>query len=211
MSFTNIMSFLLASGLLAIMPGPDNIFVVTESVVKGKRNGILIALGLVSGVIFHTFLVASGVAIFIRDEPWLFQLIKYAGVLYLLYLVYMSYKEPVQSIQLDKAAANTNIPQEPAFKLYKKGVLMNVLNPKVTLFFIALLPQFLTQNGWKYELQIMVLGILFMLQALILFSGFAILADKLGGYLSSFGFWNKVKWIKIIVLLLIAGFLLLPE
>ena len=208
MNVTLVLSFLLASGLLAIMPGPDNIFVLTESITKGKRNGIIISAGLATGVIVHTIVIATGLAIFIQKSENLFYAIKILGALYLLYLVYQTYKEPdteMNPIRNNAAQSSQNI---SFFALYKKGFLMNVLNPKVTLFFIAFMPQFVCESGaFSFEVQIIVLGVIFMVQAFLIFSGIAILADKLSQFLTSKTFWKNVKWIKMIVLTGLALFL----
>lgn len=202
-----LVSFIIASVLLALMPGPDNIFVLTESITKGKRNGIIIAFGLASGIVIHTLFIVSGLAIFIKNSENVFFIIKILGALYLLYLAYQSYKEtPAKMLKNDVTIQKTEWKKD-FFSLFKKGFLMNVLNPKVTLFFIAFLPQFVTKNGFLFEIQILILGILFMLQAFIVFSGIAILADQLGKYLTSPKFWKNVKWIKVTVLIGLALFL----
>lgn len=207
MDITLLYSFVLASVLLALMPGPDNIFVLTESITKGKRNGIMISAGLASGVIVHTFAIATGLSIFIQQSEKLFYAIKVMGAVYLLYLAYQTYKEP-GGASISIGENDRNFPEVSFFSLYKKGFLMNVLNPKVTLFFIAFMPQFISENAsYSYGKQIMILGAIFMIQAFVLFSLIAIVAHELSRFLHSKVFWKNVKWVKIVVLTILAMFL----
>lgn len=198
MELTVLLSFLSASILLALMPGPDNVFVLTESITKGKRNGIIVSAGLATGVIFHTLLIASGLSIFIQTSDKLLFVVKVLGALYLFYLAYKTYISN-EKISLDISTVK-NKTKESFFSLFKTGLLMNILNPKVTLFFIAFLPQFVRQeNELDVMYQFIILGLVFMIQAFVIFSLIAVLADKLSQYLKSDIFWNNVKWVKIIV------------
>ena len=203
-----LISFLLASITLSLMPGPYNVFVLTESITKGKRNGIIISAGLASGIIIHTIIIATGLSILVQKSPSIFTGIKIFGAIYLLYLAYLTYKEETTTVNISNKNNNEEI-KEKWFPLYKKGFIMNVLNPKVTLFFIAFLPQFVSKGGFTFSLQIIILGIIFMLQAFLVFSSIAIVAEKLRQYLNSSVFWEKVKWVKMAILILLAGFLLL--
>ncbi|MEE9348696.1 MAG: LysE family translocator [Flavobacteriaceae bacterium] len=203
-----LISFLLASVALSLMPGPDNVFVLTESITKGKRNGIIIAAGLASGIIIHTIIIATGLSVLVQKSPSIFTGIKIFGAVYLLYLAYLTYKEETITVKISNENDSLDI-KEKWFPLYKKGFIMNVLNPKVTLFFIAFLPQFVSKNGLSFSIQIIILGIIFMIQAFLVFSIIAIVSDQLRQYLNSSIFWEKVKWVKMAILILLAGFLLL--
>lgn len=185
------------------MPGPDNIFVLTESIANGKRQGIIIALGLNTGVLFHTLAAATGVSIILKQSELAFQLVQYAGVLYLLYLAYQAYREK-ETYEEKKA-----FPAKSNFQLFKIGITMNLLNPKVALFFIAFLPQFVQEKSWPVVWQMVLFGITFMLIGFITFSSFALLADRLRELFMSEGFMRKVKWTKIIVLLALAVYLMI--
>lgn len=205
-----LFSFLIASILLSIMPGPDNIYVLTESIVKGKKNGISISAGLASGIIIHTLVIATGLALFIQQSPWVFTGIKFLGAIYLFYLAFLCYQETDNSKKISIQEEFTPTPSEKNFiALYKKGLLMNVLNPKVTLFFIAFLPQFVHKGGYSFKIQIFILGFIFMIQAFLIFSLIAILAAQLRPLLQSSQFWNKIRWAQIIVLSLLGIFLLI--
>jgi len=190
------------------MPGPDNVFVLTESITKGKRNGIIISAGLASGIIVHTIVIATGLSILVQQSPYVYNGIKIFGAIYLLYLAYLTYKEEISTVNISGQSYDLDI-KEKWFPLFKKGFFMNVLNPKVTLFFIAFLPQFVTKDGLPFSVQIIILGIIFMIQAFLVFSLISIVAGNLSQLVNSDKFWKKVKWIKIAVLTLLAGFLIL--
>ncbi len=199
-----IFQFASASFLLALLPGPDNIFVLTESLSKGWKNGIAITTGLISGVLIHITLAATGISVLMYQSDVVFQLVKYFGAGYLFYLAYLSFKEV--PIKLESNQTNTSF---NFFKLMKTGFFMNVLNPKVSLFFIAFLPQFITRDGSSIIIQMMVLGVIFMIISFITFSSIAVLAGRLNSYLSSPIFWNITKWIKVIVMTGLGFFLLI--
>ncbi len=193
-----VMSFLAASVLLALMPGPDNIFVLTESLTKGQRNGVAISLGLSLGVLVHTTAAATGLSLIIQNSAFAFNIVKYLGAAYLFYLAYQAYHEKSTVIDLN---VNSKLQEKTSiFSLVRKGFLMNVLNPKVSLFFIAFLPQFLTKDGLNVTLQMIILGIIFMVQAFVIFSCIALMAGRLTNFLNSSKFWKVTKWSKVIVL-----------
>lgn len=169
--------FVTASALLAISPGPDNIFVLTQSALYGKRSGISIILGLCTGLIFHTALVALGVATLFKTSALAFNIFKILGTLYLLYLAWQSFSASQQAIHLK--------PSNPLnySTLYKRGVIMNITNPKVSIFFLAFLPQFTSPENGHITLQIFILGFVFAVVGFAIFSGIAFTSGKLGDWL----------------------------
>ncbi|HHH54924.1 MAG TPA: LysE family translocator [Bacteroidetes bacterium] len=197
-----IISFISASVLLTLLPGPDNTYVLLESATGGIKKGIAIASGLVTGIIFHTFLVATGVAYLISHSAIAFNSIKYFGAAYLLYLAYLAYLETKPDLKEADIKAKYS-------KLYLKGLVMNISNPKVLLFFIAYLPQFVTKNGMNIQIQLFILGMIFLIQAFIIMSLIAILSGKLKSYIKNPGFWKYVKYIKMIVLIFLAILIIL--
>jgi len=203
-----ILSFLGASILLTFMPGPDNIFVLTESLTKGSRNGIIISLGLCSGILIHTIAAATGISIIIRESALVFSVIKYLGAGYLFYLAFVAYKEKRYHIDLNPD--NDNVDKSFS-KLFRKGFLMNVLNPKVALFFMAFLPQFISPNGFNVTYQLLILGFIFMIQAILIFSIISILSGRLSIYINNAKFWKIAKWSKIAVLSILGLTLTLSE
>ncbi|MGB0861741.1 MAG: LysE family translocator [Saprospiraceae bacterium] len=195
-----VFSFLGASILLTLMPGPDNLFVLTESITKGQKNGISISIGLCLGVLVHTLAAATGLSIIIQQSALAFSIIKYLGAAYLFYLAYLSMKEGQPTLDF-----NSSTISEPfnIFPLIRKGFFMNVLNPKVSLFFIAFLPQFITNNSMNITVQMIVLGIIFMIQAIIIFSLIAILSSRLTSFVNNPKFWKITKWSKVLVLFIL--------
>ena len=178
LDINTLVMFSLASILLALAPGPDNIFVLTQSMVKGSKAGVIITLGLCSGLIFHTSAVALGVAVIFQTSALAFNLLKFAGALYLLYLAYMAFKDA------SKTKLDTNQLTLRPSALYKRGVFMNITNPKVSIFFLAFLPQFTNAANGHVTLQIFSLGAIFMLWAFVVFSLIALLAGKIGAWFS---------------------------
>lgn len=202
----SLISFALATLLLAISPGPDNIFVLTQSVARGSKYGIAIASGLITGCIVHTSIVAFGFAVVIRDNFWLLYGIKITGALYLLYLAFKIFKS---TAAIDFGAENAS--SQSLWKLYKTGITMNLLNPKVTLFFLALLPQFVIKSSIPDWLQIYMLGGVFMLVSLLVFYGIALLAGRAAVFISAATwFAPAMKWTQIIVFVGIAAVIMIP-
>ena len=190
------------------MPGPDNVFVLTESLTKGRKTGIAISFGLATGVLVHTLAAATGLSIIIQKSAIAFSVIKYIGAAYLFYLAIMAIKDKQPVIGLN----NNKTENKKSFsQLMRKGFFMNVLNPKVALFFLAFLPQFVDLNGMRIEYQITLLGFIFMLQTIIIFSTIAILTGKLSKYLNSSRFWKITKWSKASVLSLLGISLILAK
>lgn len=189
--------------LLTLMPGPDILYVLMQSITNGKKYGIVTAFGLVSGVIIHTTLVAFGVSAIIKHSENLFLGLKTVGALYLLFLAYKSLVSK-EVIHLDKKTSSISM-----FKLYKRGFIMNVINPKVSIFFLAFFPGFLYSSTQNTIIQFYVLGILFMLQAFIIFTLVSILSGQFSSYLNSHKSFSKnIKWFKVIVFIAIAIFIL---
>lgn len=172
-----LVPFILASALLSISPGPDNLYVLTQSALSGAKNGILITLGLCTGLIVHTTLVAIGVAALIQASPAIFSVLKIIGALYLLYLAWQILSSPTARIGSGKTQSLT------PFQLYRRGILMNISNPKILVFFLAFLPQFaLPQNGPLMP-QLFLLGAVFIVIGFVIFSAIALLSEKLGDWL----------------------------
>ena len=175
MDLANYLSFLGAAILLTLAPGPDNMYILTKSLSAGPRQGVTLAMGLATGPLWHTLLVMAGVAAFIQSSPASFMVLKYCGAAYLLYLSYGAFRSKGASIK-----AGDVVDKSESFALYKRGFLMNASNPKVLLFFLAILPQFVQPKGFlSPSLQIGLLGLTFSIQAAILFSIAAICAGQL--------------------------------
>ncbi|MCP3667214.1 MAG: LysE family translocator [Gammaproteobacteria bacterium] len=174
----SLSAFLLASILLGLAPGPDNIFVLTQSALYGRKSGILVTIGLCTGLIVHTSAVALGVAAVFQASAIAFTALKIVGALYLLYLAWQAFSASVSKLD------NTQSNQLSACKLYQRGILMNITNPKVSIFFLAFLPQFADPDYGPVAQQIFILGAWFILVTLIVFGGIALLAGTLGKWMS---------------------------
>jgi threonine/homoserine/homoserine lactone efflux protein len=196
---------MLATAALAISPGPDNIYVLMQSVANGTKYGLATTAGLISGCIIHTTLLAFGVSLLIKESETLFLIIKLLGALYLLYLAYNVYKSS-SVIHL----SNDHVPKKSLIQLFRQGFIMNVLNPKVTIFFLAFFPGFLFSETMSTIFQFYILGFIFMGVSLVIFSTIAILAGFISDYLKSHKNIGVVlKWLQIVVFIGIAVLILL--
>ncbi len=176
MTTSTLLCFLGASVALTIAPGPDNIFVMTQGIARGRKPAIVTALGMCSGISVHTTAAAFGISAVFYSSVVAFNVVKYAGAAYLLYLAWKTIRER-SSIRLAHADDRT----VPA--LFKRGFVMNVLNPKVAMFFLAFLPQFVTPNSPRFALQMLLLGGIFMVQAVVIFSLIGYFAGSIGNFL----------------------------
>lgn len=167
-----LLIFFAAAALLALAPGPDNLFVLTQSLAYGSRAGLLVVLGLCSGLVFHTAVVAMGLAALLRASPNALLLVKVLGAGYLLYLAGMSWRH-ARDATAERQPVLLSGPQ-----LYRRGVIMNASNPKVALFFLAFLPQFVDPERGGVTMQIVILGVVFALATILVFGGIALLAGR---------------------------------
>ncbi|WP_299314120.1 LysE family translocator [uncultured Aquimarina sp.] len=207
MNFEILYTFIIATLILSISPGPDNIYVLMQSIVNGKKYGLATVAGLISGCLVHTTLVAFGVSTIIQQSEVLFFVIKLLGALYLFFLAYKVWKNS-GAIQL---SADT-VEKKSLSQLFRQGFIMNVLNPKVSIFFLAFFPGFLFSEELSSVTQFYVLGFLFMGVSLLVFSLIAISAGSLSDFIkhnSSVGMF--LKWLQIIVFIGIGVFILFSE
>ncbi|EPR74422.1 hypothetical protein ADIWIN_0523 [Winogradskyella psychrotolerans RS-3] len=205
MNYDILISFALATSVLAISPGPDNIYVLVQSISHGKSYGLATVCGLITGCIIHTTLLAFGVSAIIAANENLFFGIKLLGAIYLLYLAYKVFKSD--------ASLNFNsehVPKKSLKQLFVQGFFMNVLNPKVTIFFLAFFPGFLFSETMSTVWQFYILGGLFMLVSFIIFSSIALLAGQIKTYtLKHKNSGLVLKWLQIVVFIGIAVFILI--
>lgn len=170
LEISTFIAFLGAAIILTIMPGPDNLFVLAQSIAQDKKAGIVTSLGLCTGLLVHISAAVLGISAIIYQSTVIFTIVKFAGAAYLLYLAWQSFFAKGDPFTLNQQK------RQDYLALYKKGIIMNVLNPKVSLFFLALLPQFINPVQGHVALQMFILGIVFLVQALVLFSMFSIFA-----------------------------------
>lgn len=173
------LAFFSLSLVLALAPGPDNVFVLMVSAAEGRRAGFAVLAGLMLGVLVHTLAVALGLAALFAASATAFTVLKLAGAAYLLYLAWGAWRAPA-SLAADAGTA----PRQPWPRLVARGVVMNLTNPKVLLFFLALLPQFVTPAQGAVAGQIVALGALFILAGTLVFGAIVLAADALRGRLA---------------------------
>jgi len=160
--------------LLALAPGPDNLFVLMQSAMWGRRAGMMVVLGLCTGVLGHTLAVALGLAGMVAASPAAFTALKLAGAAYLAYLAWQAWRAPT-------SVGESGRPERmPALALYRRGVIMNLTNPKVLLFFFAFLPQFTRPDAGPLAGQIVELGLAFIVATLLVFSAIAFFSGTFG-------------------------------
>ncbi|QGZ62828.1 LysE family translocator [Paraburkholderia acidisoli] len=176
----NFALFLATSIAITFAPGPDNLQVLARGISQGRAAGLVAALGFAAGVTFHTMLAALGVAAVLRSSPVAFQILKLAGAAYLIWI-------GVKALRSQGLAAAGDRPRQPLSAIFRQSVLGNVMNPKVTLFFVVFLPQFIDTTGARgaqpVTLQMLELGLVFMAQTLVVFSIFGLCAGAIGGWL----------------------------
>jgi threonine/homoserine/homoserine lactone efflux protein len=170
--------FIPASLLLIIAPGPDILFVVTQGISSGRKAGFFTALGLALGNSVHTMAAALGVSLIFRTSVFAFALLKTAGVIYLVYLAYKAIKHRKELIKVSEQSS------KPVHHLIGRGFLMNILNPKVALFFLAFLPQFVSGGSGSTFFQIVILGIIFIILVIIVFGAIGLTAGTFGQFLT---------------------------
>jgi threonine/homoserine/homoserine lactone efflux protein len=171
-------AFFAASLLLGLAPGPDNIFVLTQSALYGRAAGLAVMLGLCTGLLVHTGAVALGVAALVRASALAFTALKLGGAAYLLVLAWQAFHAGAADLHPARAVARTRR------QLYRRGIIMNVTNPKVSIFFLAFLPQFADPQRGPVALQIVLLGGVFIVATVLVFGGVALAAGALGEWLA---------------------------
>lgn len=173
-----LLLFFTSSLLLALAPGPDNLFVLAQSAQHGRRAGLIVTVGLCTGILVHTAAVSFGVAAIFQTSQLAFTLLKSIGAAYLLYLAY-------QAFRAGGAGNGSKAVQRLSYgRLYRRGVIMNVTNPKVSIFFMAFLPQFVDPARGPIVPQMLVLGAIFILSTILVFGSVSLLAGTFGQWLA---------------------------
>lgn len=167
--------FIGATVLLCLAPGPDNIYVMTQGITRSKKAAFVTTLGLSSGIIIHTTAAAFGISVIFQTSQLAFDLVKFAGAIYLAYLAYMVFKHRNEPLAFKEKEKSKELKA-----LYLKGFIMNILNPKVSIFFLAFLPQFVNIQNGNIPLQMMTLGLIFMVCTVVIFSFIGIISNILG-------------------------------
>ena len=200
-----LISFVFSCFALALSPGPDNIYLTVLTSRSGKIAGLSFLLGLITGCFIHTILLAFGLNELLISHYIFFEIIKYTGVFYLLYLSYETYKSEISNFHLDKN-------KDEIQNNFKKGVLMNLLNPKVFLFFTLFFPNFIYSETISFKFQILSLGLIFIVITFVVFGLIILFSNFIHKKFSSNNrFKIFAKYFNILVLLFIALLILFTE
>lgn len=206
LDFNLLLLFAISSVTLTLFPGPDIFFVFSTSLARGWKKGVLASLGLTSGLWVHTFLVILGVGKLLKQYPESQRILEFLGGFYLLFLAYNLIKKKSAKVNELKNISN----KIKKYRFYLTGLIMNLTNPKVTLFFLSFFPGFLFHQSWPYSRQFLILGTIFFIQALFIFTTVSIFAGHLRkniNFKKEDSLWNKFQ---AIVLALIALVLFYP-
>ncbi len=177
----NYLGFVLAAILLNLTPGTDTMYIITRSVSHGSAAGFYSVLGIISGILVHTVFAALGLSIILINSPLAFTIVKYIGASYLCYLgikMLMSKQPSLLANHLPKSSPSAPANSIAHWQIYKQGVLTNVFNPKVALFFLAFFPQFIDPSYAHSALSFLILGLSFALTGFVWCSCLALLASK---------------------------------
>ena len=177
----NYLGFVLAAILLNLTPGTDTMYIITRSVSHGSAAGFYSVLGIISGILVHTVFAALGLSIILINSPLAFTVVKYIGASYLCYLgikMLMSKQPSLLANHLPKSSPSVPANSIAHWQIYKQGVLTNVFNPKVALFFLAFFPQFIDPSYAHSALSFLILGLSFALTGFVWCSCLALLASK---------------------------------
>lgn len=199
-----VLTFCTAAFFLALAPGPDNLFVLSQSALFGIRAGLWVTLGLCSGLIFHTLAVVLGVAAILKANPSAMSILQLSGALYLLHLARLSFLS-------DQSNHSSGASQQMSFKqLYLRGLIMNITNPKVTMFFLAFLPQFVRETAsLSVSVQLALLGFFFQLVTFLVFGCVSFFSGRIGKVLrESTQLQNRLNQLAGLVFLVLAALIL---
>tara|TARA_X000000950_G_scaffold53821_1_gene64129 strand:- start:4144 stop:4743 length:600 start_codon:yes stop_codon:yes gene_type:complete len=194
MQLETLLIFLFSASILTLSPGPDIIYVFIKSSTEGKIAGIKTVFGLTTGLIFHTLLLVFGVSALINSNDYFFFILKVFGFIYFIFLAISTYNKNSKIDNKSLSSKND----------FTTGLMMNVLNPKVSIFFIAFFPNYIFHNSWSYELQFSILGLIFWLVANTIFLFVVLLSSFNTGFVNNLINHNKIKVFKSVFYLFIA-------
>ena len=189
MDCSNFALFFAASWILIITPGPDMIYVITRGISQGRKAGVISAIGVTLGILVHTVFAAFGLAIILRTSALAFLAVKFGGAAYLLYL-------GVQALRNKSGFTfSKDKPKVGIRTIFIQGILSNVLNPKIALFFLAFLPQFVNFSHGNASIQMAYLGLLFALFGIVFLVTLGYFSGSIGSWLSDKQYFTrKIRW-----------------
>jgi threonine/homoserine/homoserine lactone efflux protein len=201
-SLTEVFSFLMASIILAFTPGPDNLFVVITSLSQGFKTAFKFILGLCLGIVLHTALIVFGISTLISQSTYGLLVLKYFAILYLLFLAFKTFQHRNDEIQLSE--------QKPVANYFLRGFIMNISNPKVLMFILAFFPQFADMDQTGFQSRLILLGFLFIVVSIMVFSLFAWFSAKGSEqFLTNTKYTLFINWLAIIVFVAVSLLLFL--
>jgi threonine/homoserine/homoserine lactone efflux protein len=171
-SLTTLMLFAASTLALLAIPGPSVLYVVARTVEQGRTAGLVSVLGLETGALLHVVAAAAGLSALVASSPTAFAALRYGGAAYLLWL-------GVRTLRRNRAGAPTALAPASHARLFRDGVLVDLLNPKTALFFLAFLPGFVTEGAGPVALQVVVLGLVFVGLAALTDGAYAVAAARI--------------------------------
>ena len=187
LELSQILFFISTSAVLIVMPGPDIIFTITQGISNGRRAGVMTGFGFAFGNLVHTFAAVLGISVIFKTSAIAFTVFKILGALYLFYLAFKIFKNKASVISLEQQEKKN----EGNIKLMSRGFILNVLNPKVALFFLMLFPQFVNPSLGNVILQTITLGLIFIVLVMIIFGLCGFFAGSAGDWLTKRPGFNK--------------------
>jgi len=178
----NYLGFILAAILLNLTPGTDSMYIITRSMAQGQTAGFYSVLGITSGILVHTLLASLGLSVLLANSPTAFMIVKYIGASYLCYLGFKMLTSKQQPLIADSLSEDEQLATAKStnhWQIYQQGLLTNVFNPKVALFFLAFFPQFIDSSYAHGMLSFLILGLTFATTGFIWCSCLALLASLL--------------------------------
>ena len=194
-----LFAFLTSVFFLTLSPGPDIIYVFYKSSTSGFKEAAKLSIGLTSGLLIHTLFVVLGISALIKSNQDYYDIIKYFGFIYFSYLALSQFFNKNKSDNKRNEGKNS----------FVTGLLMNLLNPKVSIFFIAFLPAFVFHNSLDIELQLMILGIIFWAVATLIFVFISLISSNFKTLFEKYINYKKLKYIQAFIFLLIALYILI--
>ena len=190
-SAENLALFALASVLLALSPGPNLLYLISRTLCQGRRAGVVSLAGTSLGFVFHVLAAALGLSAIFLTVPLLYDLLRYAGAAYLLWLAWSAVRPGGQGTFTARI-----LPQDPPGRLFRIGLLTSILNPKIALFYLALLPQFIDASRGGVLVQSLVLGLLQIAIGIVSDLGFVLAAAQIAAWLAKRPLWSALqRWV----------------
>lgn len=185
LDISQLVPFIVASYLLAVVPGPSVVFIVARSVEYGRMAGLASVFGVAIGTLVHTFFAALGLSAILATSAFAFSVVKYAGAAYLIYLGIKTLRDRTPN------NVDVDVEEKEIGRIIREGIVVNVLNPKSALFFLAFLPQFADPARGSVAPQIILLGLIFFTIASISDGMYALLAGSFGNVLKQSPKWQR--------------------